>query len=227
MSAQLEPAHIMEVGMGFWGSKTVLSAVELELFTKLGDGEMAARQIADELGLYERAVPDFPDALVALGMLEREDGRYANTAATATYLDPAKPTYAGGMLEMASARMWRFWASLTDALRTGEPQNEIRAGEDAFTAIYADVARLRGFAHAMTGSALGAARAIAEQFPFDRYETFVDVGCAAGALPVQVALRHPHVTGAGFDLPRLRPVFEEYVAGFGLSDRLSFQACDF
>jgi SAM-dependent methyltransferase len=224
---ELDPTPILSLGLAFRDAKVVLSAVELGLFGELAGGPLTLDELRARLGLHERAARDFLDALFALELLEREDGRYANTAATATYLDPAKPTYAGGMLEMASARMWRFWASLTDALRTGEPQNEIRAGEDAFTAIYADEERLRSFAHAMTGSALGAARAIAEQFPFDRYETFVDVGCAAGALPVQVALSHPDVTGAGFDLPRLRPVFEEYVAGFGLADRLSFRAGDF
>src|SRR5205085_1123797 len=107
MSAQLEPAHIMEVGMGFWGSKTLLSAVELQLFTKLGDAEMTDRQIADELGLHGRAIPDFPDALVALGFLERDgdgDGaRYRNTQETQVFLNKESPAYVGGILEMANA----------------------------------------------------------------------------------------------------------------------------
>src|SRR4051812_30611792 len=63
---QADPSEIMQVGMGFWASKTLLSAVELELFTELGRGAMTAAEIAGALGLHERAVPDFPDALVAL-----------------------------------------------------------------------------------------------------------------------------------------------------------------
>src|SRR5215212_1315950 len=73
MSAQVDPSHIMQVGMGFWGSKTLLSAVELDLFTKLGSDGMTAEQIAKDLDLDDRAVPDFPDALVALELLDRED----------------------------------------------------------------------------------------------------------------------------------------------------------
>ena len=66
MSEQVNPSHIMQVGMGFWASKTLLSAVELELFTKLGSESMTGAQIAEALELDARAIPDFPDAVVAL-----------------------------------------------------------------------------------------------------------------------------------------------------------------
>ena len=116
--------------MGFWASKTLLSAVELELFTKLGSDGMTGAQIAAALGLDARAIPDFPDALVALDLLEREgEGRgavYRNTPATAAFLDKARPTYVGGILEMSNARLYPFWADLTEALRTGKPQNEVK-----------------------------------------------------------------------------------------------------
>src|SRR5438093_12098006 len=103
----------MQVGMGFWASKTALSAVELELFTKLGRDSMTGPQIAESIGLHERAIPDFPDALVALQLLEREgegsDALYRNTQATAAFLDKASPAYLGGILEMCNARLYRFW----------------------------------------------------------------------------------------------------------------------
>src|SRR5215217_2320086 len=83
--------------------------------------------------------------------LQREEGRYANTAETGLFLDRGKPTYVGGLLAMANARLYPFWARLTDALRTGEPQNEARAGGDFFGELYADPGRLGQFLHAMTG----------------------------------------------------------------------------
>ena len=79
----------------------------------------------------------------------------------------------------------------------------------------------------MTGISLGSAVAIAKKFPWDRYETFVDVGAAQGGLPVQVALAHNHLSGGGFDLPPVGPIFEEYVDSHGLSDRLRFYPGDF
>ena len=71
-------------------------------------------------------------------------------------------------------------------------------------------------------SAMPTARALARKFPWDNYKTFVDIGAAQGAVPVEVALAHPHLSGGGFDLPPVGPIFNEYVASFGLSDRLRF-----
>jgi len=100
--------------------------------------------------VHPRGARDFFDALVALTMLQRENGRYANTPATAAFLHRAQPAYLGGLLEMANARLYAFWGALTDALRTGSPQNEMRSGRSPFEAIHADPQRLRGFLRAMT-----------------------------------------------------------------------------
>jgi hypothetical protein len=227
MTAPVTPDSIMQLGLGFWGSRTLLSAVELGLFTELAGGPLDCEALTERLGLHPRSARDFFDALVALGMLRRENGLYANTPETELYLDRAKPSYIGGMLEMAAGRLWGFWGSLTTGLRTGEPQNEARRGEDFFATLYADPARLEAFLKAMTGLSMGAARAIAAKFPWERYATFADVGAAQGALPVQVALAHTHLSGVGFDLPQVRPIFEEYVREHGLDDRLRFEVGDF
>ena len=128
---------------------------------------------------------------------------------------------------MANARLYPFWGRLTEALQTGEPQNESRTGGDFFGALYADPDRLRQFLHAMTGLSAGAAMGIAAAFPFDRYETVLDLGCAEGGLLVQLAQRHTHLSGTGFDLPAVKEPFEEYVRTMGLDDRLQFVAGDF
>jgi hypothetical protein len=227
-SEQATPERILGLGLGFWGSKTLLSAVELGLFTELAKGSLDFETLAERLMLHPRSARDFLDALVALGMLERDDNTYSNTTETNLFLDRAKPSYVGGILEMANARLYPFWGSLTEALRTGQIQNEAKGGgEDFFAAIYADPVRLEGFLKAMTGISLGAAMAIANKFPWDRYQTFVDVGTAQGGLPVQVASAHDHLSGGGFDLPAVGPIFEEYVDSRGLSGRLRFYPGDF
>lgn len=227
MSEQLAPDRIMELGTAFWGSKTLLSAVELGLFSELANGPLDADTLRDRLGLHSRSARDFFDALVALGMLERDGDRYANTSETDLFLDRAKPSYIGGVLEMANARLYGFWGSLTEGLRTGQPQNEARTGDNFFEVLYSDTARLRQFMHAMTGLSMGAARAMAQKFPWQKYQTFIDIGAAEGGLPVQIALAHPHLSGGGFDLPSVGPIFDEYVASSGLSDRLRFYPGDF
>src|SRR5215203_6804280 len=221
------PEQILQLGLGFWGSKTLLSAVELGVFTEIADGPLSGENLIQKLGLHQRSARDFLDALVALGMLTRDGDRYGNTEATGTFLDRRKPSYIGGLLEMANARLYPFWGSLTEALRTGDPQNEAKHGGDLFESLYADPERLAGFLRAMTGVSVGSARAIAAKFPWREYKRFADIGTAQGGLAAQVSLAHPHLSAIGFDLPPIRPHFEAYVAAQGLSDRVRFQAGDF
>jgi len=222
------PEHILQVGLGFWASKTLLSAVEMELFTEVAKHPGTAHDVGGRLGLHPRSAADFLDALVSLGFLQRQDGLYSNTPATALFLDKQKPSYIGGILEMANHRLFGFWNHLTEAVRTGLPQNEVKAGgQPLFAALYADPARLRGFLQAMTGISHGANMTIASKFPWKNYRTFVDIGTAQGDLAVQVALANPHLQGTGFDLAEVGPIFEDYVEHNALGTRLAFTPGDF
>lgn len=223
----LAPDRIMQLGFGFWGSKTLLSAVELGLFTELAKRSLDAKALAKRLELHPRSARDFFDALVALGMLKRVGTRYANTSEAALFLDRAKPSYVGGILEMANVRLYPFWGSLTEGLRTGKPQNEVKTGEDFFGTLYADPQRLEGFLKAMTGLSQGMARAIAAKFPWKRHRSFVDIGCAQGGVAAEIALAHKHLSGQGMDLPVVRPIFEAYAKSRKLEKRLTFHAGDF
>jgi hypothetical protein len=232
MSEQVDPSQIMQVGMGFWGSKTLLSAVELELFTKLGRESMTGPQLGEALGLHARAIPDFPDALVALGLLDRDGegsgAAYRNTDATAVFLDKASPAYIGGILEMANARLYPFWADLTEALQSGEPQNEIkRTGTSMFEGLYSDPARLEQFMNAMAGISQGPFNALAQKFDFSKYETLCDVGGATGQLSITVADRVPHMRCTSFDLPVVEPIARRTIEAAGLGDRVTATAGDF
>ena len=222
------PEHILQVGLGFWGSKTLLSAVELGLFTELAERPLGPREIQRRLQLHPRSVHDFLDALVALGFLIKKKGGYANTPATNVFLDRRKPSYIGGILEMANARLYPFWGALTEGLRTGQPQNEIKRGmAGLFEELYNDPARLREFLHAMTGLSMGANRAIARKFPWAAHKSFVDVGTAEGGLAVEVARANRHLAGVGFDLPVVQPHFEAYVQRAGVADRVRFRPGSF
>ena len=160
------PEAILQIGLGFWASKTLFSAIEMELFTELARRPEGLEAVQARLGLHSRSARDFLDALVALGLLERQNGIYSNTPAADIFLDKHKPSYIGGILEMANQRLYDHWAHLTEALRTGKPQNEVRGGgEPIFETLYADPARLKTFLSAMSGISLGAAKAIAARFP--------------------------------------------------------------
>jgi ubiquinone/menaquinone biosynthesis C-methylase UbiE len=222
------PDHILQVGLGFWASKALLSAVEMELFTELAHRPEDLPTLQSRLGLHPRSARDFFDALVALGFLSRADGKYANTPATDLYLDKHKSTYIGGMLEMANQRLYGYWSHLTVALRTGRQQNEFKDGTGSlFGALYADPARLKTFLAGMTGISRGANQAIANKAAWSQYRTFADVGTAQGDLAVQIALANPHLNGFGYDLPEVGPIFKEYVAQHNLDGRLRFHPGNF
>ena len=227
MSPSPSPANIMQLGMAFWGSKTLLSAVELGVFTELARQPLDAETLRERLGLHPRSARDFFDALVSLGMLERNNGTYANTPDTEQFLDQSKPSYIGGWLDMVNTRLYRYWGSLTEGLRTGLPQNEIKEGGDFFGTLYGDQVKLQAFLRSMTGISMAGNMAIAQKFPWKNYQTFLDIGCAQGGLAVQIAQTHQHLTGGGFDLPPVEPIFNEYVESFNLSDRLRFTPGDF
>lgn len=221
-TAKPTPERLMEVGTAFWESKVLLSAVEIGLFTELAKKPATAEELEKSLKLHKRGTLDFLDTLVSMGFLQRDGKTYSNAADAEMFLDSAKPSYLGGFLEMMNARLYPFWGNLTEALRTGSPQNEIKTGTDLFGTLYANPDRLRSFLQAMTGISRAVVRAIATEFPWRDYKTFADIGTAQGGLAVEVAKHNPHLKGIGFDLPNVGPIFEEFAKENGLSDRLTF-----
>lgn len=222
---QPTPDHIMQTATAFWSSKVLLSAVEFELFTKLGDRSLTAAELGAELGIHERGRYDFFDALVALGFLEREgngpDGQYKNTIETATFLDKTKPGYIGGMPEMLNRRLFGYWNDLEDALKTGKAQNETKnGGVSVFAEIYSTEAKLKTFLEAMTGFQAGNFTILAEKFDFSRYKTVSDIGGALALLSRITAKRHSHLTFKSFDLPPVAPLAQAEIDKAGLSERI-------
>ena len=229
---KVDPSHIMQIGMGFWASKTLLTAVKLDLFSLLAIRPLSAKQIKYELCLNGRALYDFLDTLVALGFLQRRGIRgtavYSNSADTDLFLDKNKLSYAGGILEMANNRLYPFWNFLEEGLRTGTPQNEIRTGrKPLFEEIYSDIDKTREFVNAMGGIQTGNFIKFARDFDFSKYSTLCDIGGAGGQLSSQVALNNPNMKCISFDLPPVFPIALENMSKMGLSSRVKIQSGDF
>lgn len=227
-----DPSHIMQVGTGFWASKTLLSAVELQLFTQLGEETMTGEQIGKHLSIHQRAIYDFLDTLVALGFLERDgdgrDGRYRNTAEATAFLDKRSPAYIGGILEMANARTYHHWGDLTQALQTGQPQNETKyTSQRRFDELYRDPARLEQFMAAMAGVQFRNFHTLAEKFDFSKYGTLCDVGGATGQLCTVLAARHPHLRCTSFDLPVVASIAKKMITAAGFDHRVKTASGDF
>ncbi len=232
MKEKINPSHIMQVGMGFWASKTLLTAVKLELFTKLGDKRLSGEKLGTQLGLHERGIWDFFDALVSLGFLNREgkgkEALYSNTEETAVFLDKNSHQYIGGILEISNDRLYKFWGDLEEGLKTGKPQTEIKhTGKSIFEELYVSPEKLRKFISAMSGLQMGNFIALAKTFDFSKYNTLCDIGGASGLLSIQVALNHTHINCISFDLPPVEAIAKETIEQFGLSSRISVVSGDF
>jgi precorrin-6B methylase 2 len=228
----VDPSHIMNVGMGFWASKILLTAVKLELFTKLASRPLTAKEIKYEICLNERGLYDFLDSLVALGFLQKNGNKstavYSNSADTALFLDKNKLSYMGGLLEMANNRLYGFWNYLEDALRTGIPQNEIRTGRATlFEEIYSDVDKTREFVNAMGGIQTGNFVTFARKFDFTGYNTLCDIGGAGALLSAHVVTHNPHMRCISFDLPAVAPIAAENISKMGLAADIKLQSGDF
>ncbi|MEU7580904.1 methyltransferase [Streptomyces sp. NPDC041068] len=219
------PQPVTDLMWAHWKTKTMLSAVELGVFTELAKNPLPAPELRDRLGVHPRPAADFFDALVALGLLVRTDGQYVNSPEAAEYLDANRPTtYLGGSFVTQCAGLAD---DLTQVLRTGQAACQAQDGRDFYAAMYAASDSVRAFQKDMTALSMGSAKAIAEKFPWERYRSLADIGCAEGALPGHVLARHPHLSAVGFDLPPAREGFAEYTARLGVADRVTFQEGDF
>jgi len=232
MTPQLSPGHIMQTATAFWASKVLLTAVELDIFTKLGEGAATAAELGKAAGLHPRGTYDFFDALVARNFLNRDgdgpSGKYRNTPETAVFLNKNNPAYIGGMPEMLNSRLFGFWNGLGTALKTGQPQNETRhGGKPIFEAIYSNQASLGEFLNAMTGLQAANFAQLAEKFDFFRYHTVSDIGGALALLSRIVASRHPHLTFKSFDLPPVAPLAQKHVNAAGMQGRIEIVSGDF
>lgn len=232
MEQQLDPSHIMQTATAFWASKALLTGVELDLFSTLGDGAMTASELGQALELHPRGTYDFFDALVALKFLDRDGhgpaARYRNTPEAAAFLSKSSPTYIGGIAEMLNARLFGFWNDLGTALKTGQPQNEVKVhGKPLFEELYANDSRLGQFLEAMSGFQAGNFQLLAEKFDFSKYRTVSDIGGALGLMSRILGARHPHLSLTTFDLPPVAPHAQKHVDAAGLTDRITVVGGDF
>ena len=223
---------IMQSAFAFWNAKTLLTAIEFDLFTQLGDQKMTGPELGKELGIHPRGIYDFFDALVAMKFLERDgegpESRYFNNTSGKTFLVRTSPQYIGGILEMLNARLFKYWHDLPEALRTGEAQNEVKHGQKGiFETLYEDQPRLEQFLDAMAGISRFNYQALAEKFDFSSYETLCDAGGASGLLCIEVAKKNPHLKCTTFDLPPVAPIAEKSIDKAGLNDRVKVASGSF
>ncbi len=226
------PENILKTGFGFWESKVLLTAVNMGVFTKLANKPTTGESLGKEFGLHERGIWDFFDSLTALSFLNKEGtgptALYSNTKDTDFFLDKNKPSYIGGILEMANNRLFKYWSDLDEALKTGKPQNETKHNQKSvFEELYSDPNKLEEFMDAMRGISFANFQAFADKFDFANYKTLLDVGGATGLLSSIVAKQHQNIECITFDLPVVAPIAQKWIDKDNQSNKVNIVSGDF
>ncbi len=201
-------------------ARVLQSALELDVFERIGTEAKTVRTLAQEMGADERALELFLNALVSLGWLEGTGHGYRNTKYGLEVFLKDKPFYVGDTLLLHSASV-ADWLKLSEVVKTGKP---VQAPE------FLDLenpARVRLFIRAMHNTAVGHASTLAKKLPLYNVRTFLDLGGGSGAFTIEFLKANPGLQATLFDLPTTLEVAKEYVANAGLSERVQFRAGDF
>ncbi|MET9297306.1 methyltransferase [Streptomyces sp. NPDC003077] len=213
---------LLGLNTAYFQAKALQSAVELGLFGLLAERPADAGELCERLGLHPGRAADFLDALVGLGLLERTDGRYANRPGIAEFLVPGGPRYLGDSIAQHARLHYRAWGSLTQVLTGASVADQMDFREDFQSRD--NVRHLMGHMDVFNGFV---AHALDGCVDWSRYATFLDVGGARGNVAAHLVRTHDHLRGGVFDLPAVRPFFDEHMAALGTAHRVRFTAGDF
>jgi precorrin-6B methylase 2 len=213
------PLDILAQVRSYMVSRVILTAAELDLFTRLAGQPVAAEEIAAGLGLDERGLTRLLDCLVTQNLLEKESGRYRATKDGA-YLASGHPSSILPMVQHLGT-IWDNWSQLTDCVRSGgNPRRRPVSGS-------ADEADMRAFIGAMHVAARPTAAAVADACDLRPFSQLLDVGGGSGAYTIAFLKKSPSLRAVVFDLPGVLRIAEDNLAQAGLRDRVAFVAGDF
>jgi len=207
------PDDINELIRGFMPSRTVLTALELDVFTALGDGA-SPDAVAERIQASRRGTEMLLHALAALKLLRKENGIFRNTPLSARFLADTSPDSARKAL-LHTANLWHRWSSLTASVRAGTPAPRTGDGEwvDTFIAAMDRNARERSQAVVNTVGAEGIRR-------------ILDLGGGSAAYSIAFARVNPGVTVEVLDLADVIPLTQKYIRRAGLADRIHARVGD-
>jgi hypothetical protein len=199
----LTPLPLMQLATGFWASKALFAAHELDLFALLSgrDGGTAA-QVAGDLGIAERPAEMLLTACASLGPLDKRDGRCQNSPLAAKYLVPGGPDYFGGFVAFNDKRVYGSYGRLIEAVRSNRPVGWDPAAQRSFFDT-ADTTITRDFYEAMHSLSTPTGQALAVLADIRTRSRLLDVGGGSGAIAIELCGACPKLSATVFDLPHV------------------------
>jgi 3-hydroxy-5-methyl-1-naphthoate 3-O-methyltransferase len=213
----LSPAMVMEDLTGAWRARTVVAAVELDVFSQIAAGRRAAKDIAAGSGASLRGITLLLDALTAIGYLRKARGGYALQPVAAEFLVPGKEAYAGAMAHALSLT-WENWKNLTQAVRSGRPMETVNVAEKGKEFFPKLVASL------FPGNYAASKMAVSGMPEKERREIhrILDVAAGSGAWSLPFAEVIPDARVTTVDFPEMTPITREFAEKFGVASRYDY-----
>lgn len=214
----LSPENILEMANAFQRSRVLLTAVELGLFTVLGERRLSSAEIATACKTDARATDRLCNALCALGLLVKSGATYGNTLAAAQFLARDSADYLAGLDH--TANMFRSWGTLTQAVRKGTQvlDSGLQEREQPW---------FNAFIRAMHHRAKHSAAALVALLDLSGVKRVLDVGGGSGAYAIAFAQAKPDIAAVILDLPQVVPLAQTYVEEAGLGSRVRARVCDY
>jgi len=223
---ELTPIPLMQIISGFWASKTLATAVELDLFTQLSGRGVDIHELRQLLEIDPRPAEMLLSGCASLGLLEKRGERYYNSPLSEEFLVRGKPYYFGGVITLLDRRRYLPWNRLPEAIKTNRAQTW-GDQQGIFEAISANPEEQRIFTEGMHSFSVQSGEAVAAAFDFLPYAHLLDVGGGSGAYCIEAARRYPHLRATVFDLPAALEIAREKIAEAGFSDRIKTHPGDF
>ena len=214
-------SKIASTSSRFWESRILHTAVELKLFDAIGGKTLSARDIASSLSTEPRATEILLNALVAMGLLNKDGSGFSNTPSSAKYLLTHSPEYYGEMI-LFDASLWGVWENLPESVRTGKPAKE----PDMFQRSPEETERFIMAMHSLVNSR-GDAELVAPMLGLEGVNSMLDVGSGPGTYPVAFLRKHPHLNITIFDLPATLEVTRKVLKKEGLCGRIKLYEGDY
>jgi len=209
------PDQIIEMVSAFQKSRIILTAFELDVFTVIGSGPMTSAEVAEAVRADPRGTDRLLNALCALGFLNKEKGRFVNTALSLRYLVKGSEDYLSRIGH--SLNLYRSWGSLTDA---------VRAGKTVLAREY-DPVSLGHFIEAMHHRAKKTAERLVSHLDLSGVRRVLDVGGGSGVYSMAFVRAKPGLQAVVLDLPRVTELTRKYIDEAGLSDCITTMDGDY
>ena len=218
---EITPEPIMKIVSGAWLTQTLYVAVDLEIFTKIAEGENTIEKIAHDLNIEKRPAEMLLNACVALDLLVKNGGEYGNTPIADKFLVKEKPNYYGDMVELFGIRDFNDWMNLKQAILTNSPiKNNLSKRME-------DIEHAKQFTKAMHNNSVGPATVLSKKFDFSNFTSLLDLGGGSGAYPIILTKQYPNLNAIVFDVPNVCSVAEEYIKKERAEAKVSTIAGDF